>query len=53
MPTTLKPAEIIEECWANWMRQDPGGAIETQADKSRAAERALHGCGEKDQSNLL
>ena len=35
------------------MRQDPGVAIETQADKSPAAERALHDCGEKDQSNLL
>ena len=41
--------EVIEERWANWLRQDPIVAIETQADNLRRL-KALHiDCGEKDQ----
>ena len=31
----LDTCKLIEERWANWMRQDPVVAIETQADNLR------------------
>jgi hypothetical protein len=52
MPTTLKPAEIIEEHWANLMRQDPGVSIETQADNLRRLNALYIDCSENDQFNL-
>jgi hypothetical protein len=30
LPVTFDTCEIIEERWANWLRQDPVVAIETQ-----------------------
>jgi len=41
LPVTLDTCEVIEERWANWLRQDPV-VIETQADNSPQAEGALH-----------
>ena len=35
LPVTFDTCEVIEERWANWMRQDPVVAIETQADNLR------------------
>ena len=32
LPVTFDTCEVIEERWANWLRQDPVVAIETQAD---------------------
>jgi hypothetical protein len=43
----------IEERWANWLRQDPVVAIETQADNLRRLKALYIDCGEKDQFNLL
>jgi hypothetical protein len=31
LPVTFDTCEVIEERWANWLRQDPVVAIETQA----------------------
>jgi hypothetical protein len=52
-PITFDACEVIEECWANWMRQDPVVAIETQADNLRRLKALYIDCGEKDQFNLL
>jgi hypothetical protein len=52
-PVTFDTCEVIEECWANWMRQDPVVAIETQADNLRRLKALYIDCGEKDQFNLL
>jgi hypothetical protein len=41
LPVTVDTSEIIEERWANWLRQDPVVAIETQADNLRRL-NALH-----------
>src|ERR1700676_1113993 len=38
LPVTFDTCEVIEERWANWLRQDPVKAIETQADH-RSEER--------------
>ena len=35
LPVTFDTCEVIEESWANRMRQDPVVAIETQADNLR------------------
>ena len=45
--------DVIEERWANWLRQDPVVAIETQADNLRKLKALYIDCGEKDQFNLL
>ena len=43
----------IGERWANWLRQDPAVAIETEADNLRRLKALYTDCGEKDQFNLL
>jgi len=43
LPVTFDTCEIIEERWANWLRQDPVVAIETQADNLRALHRLWRG----------
>ena len=53
LPVTFDTCEIIEERWANWMRQDPVVAIETQADNLRRLKALYIDCGENDQFNLL
>src|ERR1700740_624414 len=53
LPVTLDTCKLIEEWWANWMRQDPVVAIETRADKLRTQKALYIDCGEKDQFNLL
>ena len=35
LPVTFETCEVIEERWANWLRQDPAVAIETDADNLR------------------
>jgi hypothetical protein len=50
---TFDTCEIIEERWANWQRQDPVVAIETQAGNLRRLKALYIDCGEKDQFNLL
>ena len=42
----------IGERWANWLRQDPAVAIETEADNLRRLKALYIDCGEKDQFNL-
>jgi hypothetical protein len=53
LPVTFDTCEVIEERWANWPRQDPVVAIETQADNLRRLKALYIDCGEKDQFNLL
>jgi len=53
LPVTFDTCEVIEERWANWLRQDPVVAIETQADNLRTLKALYIDCGEKDQFNLL
>jgi S-formylglutathione hydrolase FrmB len=53
LPVTLDTCEVIEERWANWLRQDPVVAIETQADNLRRLKALYIDCGAKDQFNLL
>ena len=53
LPVTFDTCEIIEERWANWMRQDPVVAMETQADNLRQLKALYIDCGETDQFNLL
>ena len=52
-PAPSFACEVIEERWANWLRQDPIVAIETQADNLRRLKALYIDCGEKDQFNLL
>ena len=35
LPVTFDTCEIIEERWANWMRQDPVVAVQTRPDNLR------------------
>src|SRR5246500_2168974 len=35
LPITLDTCDVIEERWANWLRQDPVVAVETQAENLR------------------
>jgi hypothetical protein len=42
LPVTFDTCEVIEERWANWMRQDPAVAIETRGGQSPPAEGALY-----------
>lgn len=53
LPVTWDTCEVIEERWANWLRQDPVVAIETQAGNLRKLKALYIDCGEKDQFNLL
>src|ERR1700758_3383281 len=53
LPVTSDTCEVIEERWANWMRQDPVVAIETQGDNLRQLKALYIDCGENDQFNLL
>ncbi|MBV8771419.1 MAG: enterochelin esterase [Deltaproteobacteria bacterium] len=53
LPVTFDTCEIIEERWANWLRQDPVVAIETKASNLRRLKALYIDCGEKDQFNLL
>ena len=52
LPVTFDTCEVIEEHWANWLRQDPVVAVETQADNFRRLKALYIDCGEKDQFNL-
>src|SRR6266481_5841156 len=53
LPVTFDTCEVIEERWANWLRQDPVVAVETQANNLRRLKALYIDCGEKDQFNLL
>ena len=53
LPVTFDTCEVIEERWANWLRQDPVVAIETQPSNLRRLKALYIDCGEKDQFNLL
>ena len=53
LPMTFDTYEVVAKRWANWMRQDPVVAIETQADNLRRLKALYIDCGEKDQFNLL
>src|SRR6201984_1299645 len=53
LPVTFDTCEVIEERWANWLRQDPVVAIEVQAGNLRRLKALYIDCGEKDQFNLL
>src|ERR1700720_152090 len=53
LPVTFDTCEVIEERWANWLRQDPVVAIETQASNLLRLKALYLDCGEKDQFNLL
>jgi S-formylglutathione hydrolase FrmB len=53
LPVTFDTCEVIEERWANWLRQDPVVAIETQANNLRRLKALYIDCGEKDQFNLI
>jgi S-formylglutathione hydrolase FrmB len=53
LPVTIDTCELIEERWANWSRQDPVTAIESQADNLRRLKALYIDCGERDQFNLL
>src|ERR1700756_2429089 len=53
LPATFDTCEVIEERWANWLRQDPVVAIETEGDDLRQLKAPYIDYGEKDQFNLL
>jgi hypothetical protein len=53
LPVTFDTCEVIEERWANWLRQDPAVAVETQADNLRRLKALYIDCGTNDQFNLL
>jgi hypothetical protein len=53
LPVTFDICEIIKKRWANWLRQDPVVAVETQANNLRSLKALYIDCGEKDQFNLL
>jgi len=53
LPVTIDTCELIEERWANWSRQDPVTAVESQAENLRRLKALYIDCGEKDQFNLL
>jgi len=53
LPVTFDTCEVIEKRWANWLRQDPVVAIETQANNLRRLKAFYIDCGERDQFNLL
>jgi hypothetical protein len=53
LPVTFDTCEIIEERWANWMRQDPSVAIASQANNLHRLKALYIDCGKNDQFNLL
>jgi S-formylglutathione hydrolase FrmB len=53
LPVTFDTCEVIEERWANWMRQDPAAACDVYADNLRRLKALYIDCGEWDQFNLL
>ena len=53
LPVSFDTCEVIEDRWANWMRQDPVVAIETLGDNLRRLKALYIDCGENDQFNLL
>ena len=53
LPVTSDTCEIIEERWANWLRQDPVNASETQLTDLGKLKALYIDCGEWDQFNLL
>ncbi len=53
LPVTFDTCEIIEERWANWLRQDPAKASEAQLTGLRRLKALYIDCGEWDQFNLL
>ena len=53
LPVSFDTCEVIEERWANWLRQDPVVAVETQADNLRRLKALYIDCGTNDQFNLL
>jgi len=53
LPVTSDTCEVIDERWANWLRQDPVVAVETQADNLRRLKALYIDCGVNDQFNLL
>jgi S-formylglutathione hydrolase FrmB len=53
LPVTLDTCEVIEERWANWLRQDPVVALEVHADNLRGLKALYIECGDKDQFDLL
>ena len=53
LPVTCDTCETIEERWANWRRQDPVNASETQLADLRRLKALYIDCGEHDQFNLL
>jgi S-formylglutathione hydrolase FrmB len=52
LPVTFDTCELIEERWANWLRQDPVVALDTQASNLRRLKALYIDCGERDQFNL-
>jgi S-formylglutathione hydrolase FrmB len=53
LPVTSDTCEVIEERWANWLRQDPAVACETHGANLRKLKALYIDCGEQDQFNLL
>jgi hypothetical protein len=53
LPVTFDTCEVIEERWANWLRQDPVVALETHADNLRRLDALYIDCGKSDQFDLL
>ena len=53
LPVTFDTCEIIEERWANWMRQDPVVAVESRGENLRSLKALYIDCGKNDQFNLL
>jgi hypothetical protein len=53
LPVTFDTCEVIEERWANWLRQDPVVALEVHADNLRSLKALYIECGDKDQFDLL
>jgi hypothetical protein len=48
LPVTFDTCEVIEERWANWLRQDPVVAVEAQADNLRRLKALYIDCGMND-----
>ena len=53
LPVTSDTCEIIEERWANWLRQDPVICLRDAGAQSAQAEGALYRLRRVDQFNLL
>ena len=53
LPVTFDTCEVIEERWANWLRQDPIVALDVCADHLRRLKALYIDCGDKDQFDLI